>query len=212
MRGRIVTEVEAQEMRARLTEVALRLVDTEGRDACSLRRVGIEAGISRTTPYTYFADKEALLDAVRVAALHALSDGCEAAVREGATIEDRLSRVGRAYIAFALSHPALYDLIFEPHGGGPAHAEAVARYRHLAEGPLREAFERGMVAFEPGRLGHVLWAATHGLIGLHRAGKLQHGIPFEQLLQDLGDTLAFGFVPRGEVPRGEVPRGEVPRG
>ncbi len=74
MRGRSVTESEAEEMRAHLTQVALRLVDTEGRDACSLRRVGVEAGISRMTPYTYFADKEALLDAVRVAALHALAD------------------------------------------------------------------------------------------------------------------------------------------
>ncbi|WP_437961901.1 hypothetical protein WME76_21155 [Sorangium sp. So ce119] len=53
-----------------------------------------------------------------------------------------------------------------------------------------------MITLDPERLGHVLWAATHGLIGLHRAGKLRHGIAFEQLLQDLGDTLAFGFVPR----------------
>lgn len=202
MRGRTITETEAQEMRARLTQVALQLVDTEGRDACSLRRVGAEAGISRMTPYSYFADKEALIDAVRVAALQVLSDGCEAALRAGATVADRLGNVGRAYVHFALSHPNLYDLIFEAHAGSPEHEEAIARYRGLAESPLREAFAQGMVTLEPERLGHVLWAATHGLIGLHRAGKLRHGIAFDQLLKDLGDTLAFGFVPRGEV-RGE---------
>ncbi|WP_159397418.1 TetR/AcrR family transcriptional regulator [Sorangium cellulosum] len=191
-----MTESEAAEMRAQLTRVALRIVDTEGRDACSLRRVGVEAGISRMTPYSYFADKEALLDAVRVAALHALSDACEAALREGATIADRLRGVGQAYVRFALTHPALYDLVYERHGGGPDHEQATARYRRLAESPLREAFSQGMVAIEPERLAHVLWAATHGVIGLHRAGKLNHGVAFEQVLQDLGDTLAFGFVPR----------------
>ncbi|WP_437817701.1 TetR/AcrR family transcriptional regulator [Sorangium sp. So ce1078] len=196
MRGRAVTEGEAEEMRAHLTRVALRLVDKEGRDACSLRRVGAEAGISRMTPYTYFASKEALLDAVRVAALHALSDACEVALGEGGTIADRLRGVGQAYVRFALSHPALYDLVFESHGGGPDHDAATARYRRLAEAPLREASSLGMIALQPERLGHVLWAATHGLIGLHRAGKLRHGIAFEQLMQDLGDTLAFGFVPR----------------
>ncbi|WP_437751673.1 TetR/AcrR family transcriptional regulator [Sorangium sp. So ce1389] len=196
-----MTESEAEEMRAHLTRVALHLVDTEGRDACSLRRVGVEAGISRMTPYTYFASKESLLDAVRVAALQALSDDCEVALKEGATIADRLRGVGQAYVRFALSHPALYDLVFEAHGGGREHEEATARYRSLAESPLREASAQGMIALQPERLGHVLWAATHGLIGLHRAGKLRHGIPFEQLLQDLGDTLAFGFVPRGGVAR-----------
>ena len=188
-------------MRAHLTRVALRLVDTEGREACSLRRVGAEAGISRTTPYTYFPDKEALLDAVRAAALQALSDGCEAALQAGTTVEERLAGVGRAYITFALSHPTLYDLIFETHAGGPQHAAAVARYRQLAESPLREAFARGMIAVEPERLSGVLWAATHGLVGLHRAGKVERGAAFERLTKDLGDTLAFGFVPRREVPR-----------
>ncbi|MES2639572.1 MAG: WHG domain-containing protein [Myxococcota bacterium] len=199
MRGRAITENEADEVRARLTGVALRLVDTEGRDACSLRRVGVEASISRTTPYTYFADKEALIDAVRVAALHRLADDCEAALRAGETVADRLRGVGRAYVRFALGHPALYDLVFETHGGGPAHDEASARYRSLAEAPLREAFDQGLITLAPERLGHVLWASTHGLIGLHRAGKLRHGASFDAVLQDIGDTLAFGFVPRGGV-------------
>src|SRR5262245_22314625 len=114
-------------MRAHLARIALEIVDREGRDACSLRRLGTEANISRSTPYTYFADKEALLDAVRVAALHSLSDTCESALREGTTVADRLAAVGRAYVDFALSHPTLYDLVFETHGGGAEHEKATSR-------------------------------------------------------------------------------------
>lgn len=207
VRGRAVTESEAETMRAELTRLALRVVEAEGVEACTLRRIGAEAGISRTTPYTYFADKDALLDAVRVAALSALSDACEVALREGATVADRLAGVGRAYVAFALGRPALYDLIFVRRGGGPAHDDAVARYRALAESPLREAHALGMLSIEPERLGHVLWAATHGLVGLHRAGKLRHGLTFEAVLRDLGDTLAFGFVRREPVAPPAPPSG-----
>lgn len=183
-------------VRARLVRVALRLVEREGRAACSLRRVGAAARMSRMTPYTYFADKEGLLDATRVAALHALCDACEEALGAAADVAGKLRGVGRAYIAFALERPALYDLIFESHRGGDEHAAAVARYRSLAEMPLREAHAQRMIVLDPARLGHVLWAATHGLVTLHRAGKLHHGIDFDTLLSDLGDTLAFGFVPR----------------
>ncbi|WP_045118690.1 TetR/AcrR family transcriptional regulator [Haliangium ochraceum] len=185
-------------MRTRLAEVALRIVDSEGPDACSLRRVAADAGISRTTPYTYFASKDELLDAVRSAALHALSDACEAALAEAGTVAERLAAVGHAYVQFALARPHLYDLIFAAHAGGPEHERAIERYRRLAESPLREAFAQGLVTLAPTRLAHVLWSATHGLITLHRAGTLQHGVSFEQLRQDVGDILAFGFVPREE--------------
>lgn len=183
-------------MRARLTAVAMRLVEREGRDACSLRRVGEAAGVSRSTPYTYFADKEALLDSVRVAALDALTAKSEKAMKEASSIEARLAAVGRAYVAFALRRPSLYDLIFDARTSGPEHDEAVKRYRALAESPLVEARAAGLVNLPPARLGQALWAATHGAITLHRAGKLRHGVELDRLLQDLGDVLAFGFVPR----------------
>ena len=48
------------------------------------------------------------------------------------------------------------------------------------------------------RLGGVLWAATHGLIALRRAGKVDEE-SFERLLADMREVLAFGFVPRSEA-------------
>lgn len=196
MQGRTLTEAEIQQTRERLTGAALAIVDRAGRAACSLRGVAAEAGMSRSTPYTYFADKEALLDAVRIAAIHRLADRCEAALATGRDVSERLRNVGRAYVAFALEHPALYDLIFEPCAPSDAQQAATSRYRDLAEAPLREAAALGITEMASERLAHVLWAGTHGLIALHRAGKLRHGLAFEDVLKDLGDTLAFGFVRR----------------
>ncbi len=196
MQGRALSDAELQQTRAHLTATATALVDQRGRDACSLRAVAAAAGMSRSTPYTYFDDKEALLDAVRVAAVHQLADACEAALADGADVAARLRAVGRAYVGFALGHPALYDLIFEPVAPSEAQQAAAARYRGLAGAPLREAAALGITTMDPDRLSHVLWAATHGLLALHRAGKLRHGLSFDDVLQDLGDTLAFGFVRR----------------
>src|SRR5262245_39177956 len=49
--------------RARL-DVALRIVETEGTEARTLRAVAREAGVSQAAPYRHFANKEAILAAV----------------------------------------------------------------------------------------------------------------------------------------------------
>ena len=195
MQGRTLTRTEVDATRRRLVEVAQALVQAEGREACSLRRVAAEAGMSRSTPYTYFADKEALIDAVRAASLHLLSDQCEAAVASAGDLAGRVRALGQAYLDFAFAHPALYDLIFEAHAASDEQREAATRYAALAAGPLSEAQAAGLSTLPPDRLGAVLWAATHGLVSLHRAGKVD-AAGFETLLADLREVLAFGFVPR----------------
>ena len=204
MQGRPLTSSDLDATRRRLVEVATAIVAAEGRDAATLRRVAAEAGMSRSTPYTYFVNKDALLDAVRAAALHALSDRCEAAVAGACDLAGRVSALGQAYLDFAFGDAALYDLIFEPHslfeqhGAGVEHQAAAARYRALAAGPLGEARAAGLSTLPPDRLGGVLWAATHGLISLRRAGKVDEA-GFETLLADMREVLAFGFVPRTEA-------------
>lgn len=197
MRGRSLTQAEAESTRRRLVEVARGIVHAEGRDACSLRRVAAEAQMSRTTPYTYFADKEALIDAVRASALGLLSDHCELAVAAADDLAGRVRALGQAYLDFAFAHPALYDLIFDAHTTSDELRAEAARYSAIAAGPLAEAHAAGLSTLPPARLGAVFWAATHGLVSLHRAGKVNEPA-FETVLADLREVLAFGFVPRRE--------------
>ena len=205
MRGRALTDGDIHRVRAALVAEATALLEAEGRDAVSLRQVAARAGMSRSTPYTYFADKDALLDAVRAAAIDALTAAAEAALAQQSTVEARLAALGAAYVGFALSRPALYALIFESPGGQPTSPSdapeevqaAAARYRALAQIPLREAEERGLLTVAPERLSDVLWASTHGVIQLHRAGKLRR--PLHEVLKDMGDILAFGFARHKEA-------------
>lgn len=43
-------------------DVALRIVDAEGLDALTLRRLGTEIGVSSTALYTYFVDRQDLIE------------------------------------------------------------------------------------------------------------------------------------------------------
>ena len=61
------------------------------------------------------------------------------------------------------------------------------------------AVAAGLSTLPHERLGSVLWAATHGLVALRRAGKVDEAA-FETVLADLREVLAFGFVPRGKTP------------
>jgi AcrR family transcriptional regulator len=53
-----------QPSREQIAEAALELLDREGLEGLSMRRLGAEAGVPTSTLYGYFRDKEELVDAV----------------------------------------------------------------------------------------------------------------------------------------------------
>src|SRR5437868_4657791 len=53
------------ETRAQIVDAALALIDAEGLEALSTRRLAGELGMRGPTLYHYFANKDALLEAVR---------------------------------------------------------------------------------------------------------------------------------------------------
>ena len=59
--------------RARVCQEALALVDDEGLDALSMRRLGARLGVEAMSLYRYVRDKADLLDALHVAVLADLS-------------------------------------------------------------------------------------------------------------------------------------------
>src|SRR5690349_5015994 len=56
---------ESERSREQIVDRAIELIDRDGMEAVSIRRLGSELGIRGPTLYHYFANKGALLDAVR---------------------------------------------------------------------------------------------------------------------------------------------------
>ena len=95
--------------RAREIVAAARaILDEEGLDALTMRRIAERLGIRAPSLYKHFPDKEALEAAIISAAFEEQAEVFERAVGEG---DDPLEALGAAYRRFALAHPHLYRLM-----------------------------------------------------------------------------------------------------
>jgi AcrR family transcriptional regulator len=83
----------------------------------SLRALAERAGVSKTAPYRHFIDREAFLGALADEGFRLLCEELELAWAEtshGEKSERLVARMGRAYMDFAVGHPALYRLMNSP--------------------------------------------------------------------------------------------------
>src|ERR1043165_5108203 len=83
---------------------------TAGEDL-SMRELAREVGVSHAAPRRHFADKQALLDALAEDGFLRLGAELRAATRDG-DFAARMLGFARAYVAFAVDHAALLDLMF----------------------------------------------------------------------------------------------------
>jgi AcrR family transcriptional regulator len=95
--------------RAREIVAAARaILEEDGLDALTMRRIAERLGIRAPSLYKHFPDKESLEAAIISAAFEEQAGVFERAVEEG---DDPLEALGAAYRRFALAHPHLYRLM-----------------------------------------------------------------------------------------------------
>lgn len=95
-------------LRAELLRLGRAALEAEGEAALSLRSLAELAGVSKTAPYRHFKDRGAFLGALADEGYRILCSELEGAAGSGPA---RVSAMGRAYMAFAVAHPALYRLM-----------------------------------------------------------------------------------------------------
>lgn len=93
--------------RESIARAALRLVDEEGSEALTLRRLAARLGVGATNLYTYHADRDAIVSDV-VALL--LSE-VDLEMQRGTTWEECVLQVGHSLRAMALRHPRAFTFV-----------------------------------------------------------------------------------------------------
>ena len=158
-----LSEAAASPHRERILQAALALLTGEGRDAVTTRAVAEAAGVQPPALYRLFKDKRGLLDAMTDYGF----DLYLSVKRPPHPTEDPIQflRDGWArHIAFGLSHPELYLLMYaDPH---PAANRRLARQAHpglrvhmqriAAGGRLRLPVERASDLFHAAACGVVM--------------------------------------------------------
>jgi AcrR family transcriptional regulator len=161
-----------------MVEAGVALARTGGPDAVVLREVTRAVGVVPNAAYRHFADREALLAAVRDEALSMLAermaDGMSKVTagprtKQGARL--RMRAVGTAYLAFAREEPGLFDTAY-----ATAHPDPAASGSHERRTPfdqlqaaLNNLVDVGVVAEK--RLPVIeypIWASVHGMATLLR--------------------------------------------
>ena len=185
-------------VRAALAKAGVELARSGGPDAVVLREVTRMVGVVPNAAYRHFPDRDALLAAVRDAAIRQLAQRMAEGMRHvrarrGAPrgAQRRLSAVGQAYLEFARTEPGLFDTAFATleHPLESAPGDEPGPF-DLLKAALDELVEAG--SLEPARRPSVeypIWATVHGLAVLFR-GPLRY-LPDRGKGRLEAQTLAF---------------------
>ncbi|WP_407547872.1 TetR/AcrR family transcriptional regulator [Streptomyces sp. Pv4-95] len=99
-------------LRERLIDVGVDLVITEGSASLGLREIARRAGVSHGAPRRYFPTHHALLSAIARRGFADLGARFEAVVADTASSRAQLDALARAYVAYALEHRGMFELMF----------------------------------------------------------------------------------------------------
>ncbi len=153
-----------------LIDAAVALLEAEGPDALSVRRIAAAAGVAPMGVYNHFSSKAGIVEAVFIQGFARLRDAMSS-LGEIDDPEQALWEGGRRYRARALANPMTYQVMFLRAVAGfePSdHARQVSSeaFDGLVS-TVRRAMQAGFLAVDdPAEVSQRIWAACHGWISI----------------------------------------------
>lgn len=151
------------DLRAALIEQGLRDLAGGAAGDLSLRAIARKVGVSATAVYRHFPDKTALIDALSIEGDRLLGEASRRAQESAGGGRMGFDATGRAYVRFALNHPALFRLMMARFRGMPGDPDAQSIGLRLLvdnvaamSAPDVPLAERALRALQS-------WALVHGL-------------------------------------------------
>lgn len=101
-------------LRQALIDAGIKIINEQGENALSLRKVAAACGVSHAAPYAHFTDKESLLEAIREQVTARFMEELQRAVdcykTEGT--EKCIVEMGKRYILFFKENPDYFTFLF----------------------------------------------------------------------------------------------------
>ena len=156
------------DLRAALLAAGLRALESTAVEDISLRQIAREVGVSATAVYRHFPDKAALMAALAQSGIEQMA-AWQSQAAAAAGPQDAFAATGRAYVRWALAHPALFRLVF-----GQCASVSETVFGDNAAATLLRTFAHDLARNEAGaqRLMIQAWAVVHGLAMLMLDGQL----------------------------------------
>jgi AcrR family transcriptional regulator len=159
--------------RQAIITAARQMAEAEGWEAVTIRRLADRIEYSQPVLYSHFPGKGGIIDAVAIEGFAELSLILQSARQAAGSPEAALGELARAYVGFALEHPALYEAMFTLSTDLPFGRPEAPRDLHAAFAEFREAVTPLAAGRDPETLAEVAWSALHGIATLTRARRLR---------------------------------------
>ncbi|MDG2134752.1 MAG: TetR-like C-terminal domain-containing protein [Luminiphilus sp.] len=189
------------DLRNALIIAAAELIERDGTLDFTMAEAAARAGVSAAAPYRHFADKEALLQAVRQLAILGLGNMAAntASLHAGGSIEGILA-MGHTYLNYAREKRAFFSLMWEDRGNIEEIRENVAQEDHggfmILVGLVKAFCEHhSKTAVNGVHLATQIWSMTHGVATLEASQLINlfdRSIEPEALLDQSVRTLLVG--------------------
>ena len=155
-------------LREALVAAGMEALDGPDGKEVSLRELARKVGVSPTAVYRHFPDKQALVEALASEGLAMLGAAqAEAAAKVGGGALG-FAETGRAYVRFALAHPALFRLMYTQ--GNPVEHDVSGD----PAGRLLQKMTRDLSGNtdDADRLALQAWSIAHGIAMLMLDGRI----------------------------------------
>ena len=121
------------DLKAALVDGAIELIAERGVRGFSLAELSRRLGVTVAAPYRHFADRDELLAAVAVRALHAFADALAAECGDGDPPEQQLAAMARSYVRFAAEQRSLFDVVYATDLDKSRYPDLVPAYQRVEE-------------------------------------------------------------------------------
>ena len=106
------TREEINNVKENILDTALHLIADEGFQNLSMRRIASRLGVTATTIYNYYSNKDELYFMIRTHGFELLYQNLVEAYNDHRTPRERLKACIQSYIKFGVEYPDYYDVMF----------------------------------------------------------------------------------------------------
>ena len=99
-------------LRRALIDAGVRIINEEGEDKLSLRKVAAACEVSHAAPYAHFKDKEELLAAIKSDVTERFMGELEKDMEKAESAEQAILLMGKTYLSFFSNNPDYFKFLF----------------------------------------------------------------------------------------------------
>lgn len=192
------------DLKAALLKTALEIIDTQGIEALTVRELSKRLGTSRSAIYRHFDAKDSLIKEVLLAGFAKLDVICyDILEKKEQTVTDRLFKMGKEYLNFAIAHPNLYRTMFghELQETREENCDITDKTQETGFHALVELLIQGQeeglfIKADPMTQALMIAAMVHGQASLYIDGHVHLQTNIQAVIELSFQTLLEGITPR----------------